>query len=1238
MNDDEFHDYRDDYHDYSQLADASGAADYSHPADHSAGSGKPSAPDMNPVNKYLQGREQAGAQSGLNKMGGGNVAKAENSGGSANPMNFSPGQSSGGRFDMKANVKKRIIGWLFAGLLGVGGAGFGLFANSLLFNSLDAIANQHYGYSQTSRSHVIRNIVKCQLRKKCYAATTADDKGHASEDEKIGNIPKGEKDAIEKNGGLIVEDADGNRSIIPDGHGVVDAYNEKHPGQKIVIDEHGKLTFDANPGANGGKGKPKAYGSLSDFLNAPENAAVDKDFTQLAVDNHMMVTGDNVETLVQTNPKLAGDLADAANGLNPDMSVSGGDAAAKVERMDGIDEANHLSDDLGEDKNGNEELVDQEIAESDKDGNTADADKNAANSPEAELATIVNPEDNQSGKVTAANPPSDPDANDATTSGETSTGGIKNQTSKPTVGDNEANVSSARNAIEKFNAKFSGTGAQIIQTALGFVCAANDGVRGFKMAVKIVQYSYLIKYASTVIKIGEMIRAQGDGKTNVAPQIVSQMGQLITAVMRDSKGRVTKKSGTDSFGWQLMSGALSPMGNFSTSPGKNDDTAKPGVASTFTSSVIANGNASGNSGGKSVNIAGGITHLLSGSQFDVGKDSCDAVNATLNAVILAQNAAEGGNLLECIGAIASAGTFVPGTAACTSIVVDLGSQALSAVVGGLANITSGGVSTWLNESAVVINGAGQCTSAVIGPTSGLATKFAQCASAVLGIAIGSFMNFAVPAIIKAFTKGFLQSPMPVGEDMVDAVASGAGAWQGQLAGMSGNAPLSNSQAMAYLNQMSKYNMEQNRIAQVTDPWDVYNTRTAVGSFVGSFVSSVYSNGNSPLGMLQSLVGMFAGTLGKFANTVMLQNPSYAAAANANYLSACKDTDMSAGGKIAVDPFCNPIYGLPDGTGDDNGVPGTDSASAAVNNPGNKNYIVDAQTALHTVAEAGANDPSNPDCGEFSNTFGLCTGVSVGGVKAGDFINECITRNKGDKMTPMGMASDTDKSVLGFFADPLSTLLSKDTGLKDGSDCTPDANDANAVLYSYINYWQAQSGNIKGDEHGCQAAGSCDGGSSAQSSAGGSSTIASLADANAVQDAFASTGGSYGGYTVGYNGCTTVSAWFIGAMTDGLTYGHGNGFEVVGNMVSRNPSKGLVVSNTPTAGSLFSVAPGVAAWGGTGDEYGHTGVVLSVSGNTATVLESGSSFANKPKLSWIDHYTFPQQGVTFVDVSKYLKNK
>ena len=34
--------------------------------------------------------------------------------------------------------------------------------------------------------------------------------------------------------------------------------------------------------------------------------------------------------------------------------------------------------------------------------------------------------------------------------------------------------------------------------------------------VKIVQYSYLIKYANTFMKIGDMIRTQGDGKTNIS--------------------------------------------------------------------------------------------------------------------------------------------------------------------------------------------------------------------------------------------------------------------------------------------------------------------------------------------------------------------------------------------------------------------------------------------------------------------------------------------------------------------------------------------------------------------------------------------------------------------------------------------------------------------------------------------------------------------------------------------------
>lgn len=148
------------------------------------------------------------------------------------------------------------------------------------------------------------------------------------------------------------------------------------------------------------------------------------------------------------------------------------------------------------------------------------------------------------------------------------------------------------------------------------------------------------------------------------------------------------------------------------------------------------------------------------------------------------------------------------------------------------------------------------------------------------------------------------------------------------------------------------------------------------------------------------------------------------------------------------------------------------------------------------------------------------------------------------------------------------------------------------------------------------------------------------DPGAVQEAFAaymkSHDNKYATYILGENGCTTLSSWYIGEYTT-LTYGKGHGKDVVGNLVATNP--GLEISSTPVAPSLFSVAGGIKAWGGSGGaSYGHVGLVVSVDEvtKTATTVATGSGSALNPKRSFINTYSYPNSAVTFVYLGDNLK--
>lgn len=131
---------------------------------------------------------------------------------------------------------------------------------------------------------------------------------------------------------------------------------------------------------------------------------------------------------------------------------------------------------------------------------------------------------------------------------------------------------------------------------------------------------------------------------------------------------------------------------------------------------------------------------------------------------------------------------------------------------------------------------------------------------------------------------------------------------------------------------------------------------------------------------------------------------------------------------------------------------------------------------------------------------------------------------------------------------------------------------------------------------------------------------------------------YGGYNLGVNGCTTLSNWFIGEHTT-LTYGRGNGEAVVRNLVSANSNKGLVISDTPRAMSLYSVTGNLATWGASGTtSAGHVGLVVSVdeANHRATVVSTGSAGATIANRGWVGTYTYPTNGVTFVYIGDYLK--
>ena len=162
-------------------------------------------------------------------------------------------------------------------------------------------------------------------------------------------------------------------------------------------------------------------------------------------------------------------------------------------------------------------------------------------------------------------------------------------------------------------------------------------------------------------------------------------------------------------------------------------------------------------------------------------------------------------------------------------------------------------------------------------------------------------------------------------------------------------------------------------------------------------------------------------------------------------------------------------------------------------------------------------------------------------------------------------------------------------------------------------------------------------SGSKSSADGSGNV----EATEMQKKFADeTHGHYGAYSTSSNGCTTVTAWFIGEHTT-LTYGHGNGNQVVKQLIAANPGKNLKSEPYPTkAPAIFSSVAGHMHASGSA---GHTGVVTSVDPTTGTIhtLESGANNSmNGLSSPWSKTFEWKKEdyssGVEFVYVGDYLK--
>lgn len=141
-----------------------------------------------------------------------------------------------------------------------------------------------------------------------------------------------------------------------------------------------------------------------------------------------------------------------------------------------------------------------------------------------------------------------------------------------------------------------------------------------------------------------------------------------------------------------------------------------------------------------------------------------------------------------------------------------------------------------------------------------------------------------------------------GEDVGNALASGASHMLSQSANAGGNVPLSIGDAIAFKDTQNKVNLAyaaEDRVGQ--SPFDASNPSTFLGSIVNQFIP--YASQMATISGVFSTISSI--TLGSFGNII---SPSTHADASKEY-SLCDDTSINSG-SVAVGPFCNIVYGIP----------------------------------------------------------------------------------------------------------------------------------------------------------------------------------------------------------------------------------------------------------------------------------------------------------------------------------------
>jgi len=255
--------------------------------------------------------------------------------------------------------------------------------------------------------------------------------------------------------------------------------------------------------------------------------------------------------------------------------------------------------------------------------------------------------------------------------------------------------------------------------------------------------------------------------------------------------------------------------------------------------------------------------------------------------------------------------FAPGAAviaALAGVTVITNSPAKKAGCNAAGNpVTGAGI-----DAALALNGG-----ETLGVTAGMAVV-----DFVGGIALGLVLNQLIPPLVEVAVKivpvgdimnnvlGFFAGDLTkglVGENVGDALVSGASQVMGQTGNQGGNMPLTVTDAVAYAEKTKQVQLayaEEDRATK--SPFDISSPNTMMGSIVQKLVP--YYASSFATGSVSNILGTVGKLVTNSFGSVFQPLTVSAADPSAEY-TQCADPDLKSN-DVAAGPFCNIIYGVP----------------------------------------------------------------------------------------------------------------------------------------------------------------------------------------------------------------------------------------------------------------------------------------------------------------------------------------